>query len=44
MSLPCHEEIGRYKYTDNAKIREEYDRIMKNLDDAIRDAIAKSQE
>ena len=44
VSLPCREEIGRYKYTDNAKIREEYDRIMKNLDDAIRDAIAKSQE
>ena len=44
VSLPCREEIGRYKYTENEKIQSEYDRIMKNLDDAIRDAVAKSQE
>ena len=44
VNLPCREEIGRYKYTENEKIRSEYDRIMKNLDDAIREAVAKSQE
>ena len=44
VNLPCREEIGRYKYTENEKIHSEYDRIMKNLEEAIRDAIAKSQE
>ena len=44
VNLPCREEIGRYKYTENEKVQSEYDRIMQNLDDAINDAIAKSQE
>ena len=44
VNLPCREEIGRYKYTENEKIHSEYDRIMKNLEEAIRDAVAKSQE
>jgi V/A-type H+-transporting ATPase subunit A len=39
VKLGCREDIGRYKYTDIEKIRPEYDRIMKNLDDEIRDAI-----
>jgi V/A-type H+-transporting ATPase subunit A len=44
VNLPCREEIGRYKYTENEKIHSEYDRIMRNLEEAIRDAVAKSQE
>ena len=44
VNLPCREEIGRYKYTDNEKIRDEYDRILKNLEDAVRAAVAQSQE
>ncbi len=44
VNLPCREEIGRYKYTENEKIHSEYDRIMNNLEEAIRDAVAKSQE
>ena len=44
VNLPCREEIGRYKYTENEKIHSEYDRIMKDLEEAIGDAISKSQE
>ncbi len=44
VKLGCREDIGRYKYTEIDQIRPEYDRIMKNLDDEIRDAIEKSQE
>ena len=44
VNLPCREEIGRYKYTENEKIHSEYDRIMRYLEEAIRDAVAKSQE
>ena len=44
VKLDCREDIGRYKYTDIEKIHEEYDRIMKNLESGIREALDKSQE
>jgi V/A-type H+-transporting ATPase subunit A len=44
VKLGCREDIGRYKYTDIEKIRPEYDRIMKNLDDEIRAAVEQGQE
>ncbi len=44
VDLPCREEIGRYKYTDIDKIQSEYDRIMQDLEQAIRKAVAQSQE
>jgi V/A-type H+-transporting ATPase subunit A len=44
VKLGCREDIGRFKYTDIDKISQEYDRIMKNLDEEIRGAVAQSQE
>ncbi len=44
VKLACREDIGRYKYTDISKIKEEYDRIMGDLDDQITQAINQSQE
>ena len=44
VKLECREDIGRYKYTDVSKIHDEYDRIMKNLDDEIRSALDQAHE
>ena len=44
VKLDCREDIGRYKYTDIEKSHDEYDRIMKNLESGIREALDKSQE
>ena len=44
VKLDCREDIGRYKYTDIGKIHDEYDRIMKNLESEIREALDKEQE
>ncbi len=44
VKLACREDIGRYKYTDVSKIKEEYDRIMKDLENEVHEAVDKSQE
>ncbi len=44
VKLPCREEIGRYKYTENEKVDSEYARIMKDLDDAIAAAVSAGQQ
>ncbi len=44
VKLECREDIGRYKYTDVSKIKEEYDRIMGDLDDQVHQAIDQSQD
>ena len=44
VKLACREDIGRYKYTEMEKIRPEYDRIMKNLEDEVLSAIDQGQK
>ena len=35
MNIPAREQIGRYKYTENDAIQQEYQRILKNLQSEI---------
>lgn len=41
VSMPIRESIGRFKYTPGEKVQGEYERIMKELDEAIAEMLDK---
>ncbi len=44
ISLPVREKIGRYKYTREEKIKEEYDAIIDALDKEIKEALSRKED
>ena len=41
INIPVREDIGRYKYTEEANIKAEYERIMTDLARQVSDALGK---
>ena len=44
IDLPVREDIGRYKYTAEADLASEYDRIMSELNSQIQDALSEKED
>ncbi len=44
ISLPVREKIGRYKYTREENIKEEYDAIIDALDKEIKEALSRKED
>lgn len=44
ISLPVREKIGRYKYTREENIKEEYDAIINALDKEIKEALSRKED
>ena len=44
ISLPVREKIGRYKYTKEENIKEEYDNIISTLEAEIKEALSRKED
>ncbi len=44
IGLPVREKIGRYKYTREENIKEEYDAIISELDSEIKEALSRKED
>lgn len=44
VNLPVRERIGRYKYVEESKIDDEFERIQSQLDSDIKDALERSED
>ena len=44
IGLPVREKIGRYKYTREENVKEEYDAIISALDNEIKEALSRKED